>query len=30
VPDLKTLVRRLGRTPVGKNLVHAAVLPDPA
>jgi len=30
VPDLKTLVRRLGRTGPGKNLVHAAVLPDPA
>lgn len=30
MPDLKTIVRRLGRTPVGKNLVHAAVLPDPA
>ncbi|HET7648576.1 MAG TPA: class I SAM-dependent methyltransferase [Gaiellaceae bacterium] len=28
--DLKTLVRRLGRTGLGKNLVHAAVLPDPA
>jgi predicted O-methyltransferase YrrM len=30
VADLKTLVRRLGRTGPGKNLVHAAVLPDPA
>jgi predicted O-methyltransferase YrrM len=30
VPDLKTLVRRLGRTRPGKNLIHAAVLPDPA
>jgi predicted O-methyltransferase YrrM len=30
VADLKTLVRRLGRTGLGKNLVHAAVLPDPA
>ena len=30
MPDLKTIVRRLGRTRVGKNLVHAAVLPDPA
>jgi predicted O-methyltransferase YrrM len=27
---LKDLVRRAGRTPVGKNAVHAAVLPDPA
>ena len=26
----KRLVRRLGRTSLGKNLVHAAVLPDPA
>jgi predicted O-methyltransferase YrrM len=26
---LKELVRRLGHTPVGKNLIHAAVLPDP-
>jgi predicted O-methyltransferase YrrM len=30
VPDLKTLVRRLGRTGPGKNFVHAAVLSDPA
>jgi predicted O-methyltransferase YrrM len=27
---LKEWVRRLGRTSVGKNLIHAAVLPDPA
>lgn len=27
---VKELVRRLGRTSPGKNLVHAAVLPDPA
>jgi len=27
---LKHAVRRLGRTPVGKNLVHASVLGDPA
>src|SRR5581483_10922660 len=27
---LKDLVRRLGRTPVGKNLIHAAVLRDPS
>lgn len=27
---LKELVRRLGRTSVGKNLIHAAVLRDPA
>lgn len=27
---LKQTVRRLGRTPVGKNLVHASVLGDPA
>ena len=27
---MKQLVRRLGRTSLGKNLVHAAVLPDPA
>jgi predicted O-methyltransferase YrrM len=26
---LKELVRRGGRTPVGKNMIHAAVLPDP-
>jgi predicted O-methyltransferase YrrM len=26
---LKHHVRRLGRTPVGKNLIHTAVLPDP-
>ena len=26
----KALVRRLGRTSLGKNLIHAAVLPDPA
>jgi predicted O-methyltransferase YrrM len=26
---LKDLVRRLGRTPIGKNLIHAAVLRDP-
>jgi predicted O-methyltransferase YrrM len=31
VPErVKELVRRLGRTAPGKNLVHAAVLPDPA
>jgi predicted O-methyltransferase YrrM len=31
VPErVKELVRRLGRTTPGKNLVHAAVLPDPA
>jgi len=28
--SVKELVRRLGRTPVGKNLIHAAVLRDPA
>ncbi len=27
---VKELVRRLGRTGVGKNLIHAAVLRDPA
>ena len=27
---LKQLVRRAGRTRLGKNLIHAAVLPDPA
>ncbi|HEY3962049.1 MAG TPA: class I SAM-dependent methyltransferase [Gaiellaceae bacterium] len=27
---LKEWVRRLGRTSVGKNLIHTAVLPDPA
>jgi predicted O-methyltransferase YrrM len=27
---VKAIVRRLGRTTVGKNLIHAAVLPDPA
>jgi predicted O-methyltransferase YrrM len=27
---VKSLIRRLGRTRPGKNLVHAAVLPDPA
>ena len=27
---IKSLVRRLGRTSLGKNLVHAAVLSDPA
>jgi predicted O-methyltransferase YrrM len=27
---LKDLVRRLGRTAPGKNLIHASVLPDPA
>lgn len=27
---LKRIVRRLGRTGVGKNLIHAAVLPDPS
>jgi predicted O-methyltransferase YrrM len=31
VPDgIKSLVRRLGRTQVGKNLIHAAVLRDPS
>jgi predicted O-methyltransferase YrrM len=30
VADLKRLARRVGRTPLGKNLIHAAVLPDPA
>jgi predicted O-methyltransferase YrrM len=31
VPDrVKDLVRRLGRTGVGKNLIHASVLRDPA
>ena len=31
VPDrVKELVRRLGRTGVGKNLIHASVLRDPA
>ena len=30
MPSVKSLVRRLGRTGVGKNLIHAAVLPDPA
>jgi predicted O-methyltransferase YrrM len=27
---LKRLVRRAGRTPIGKNLIHAAALDDPA
>jgi predicted O-methyltransferase YrrM len=27
---VKELVRRLGRTSLGKNVIHAAVLPDPA
>ena len=27
---LKQLVRRLGRTRIGKDLIHASVLPDPA
>lgn len=27
---LKEIVRRLGRTSAGKNLIHASVLPDPA
>lgn len=27
---LKEIVRKLGRTSLGKNLIHAAVLPDPA
>ena len=27
---VKDLVRKLGRTPVGKNLIHASVLRDPA
>ncbi len=27
---LKMLVRRLGRTSLGKNVIHASVLPDPA
>jgi predicted O-methyltransferase YrrM len=27
---VKAIVRRLGRTTLGKNLIHAAVLPDPA
>jgi predicted O-methyltransferase YrrM len=30
VPNLKQLVRRAGRTRIGKNLIHAAVLRDPA
>ena len=30
MPSVKSLVRRLGRTTVGKNLIHASVLPDPA
>jgi predicted O-methyltransferase YrrM len=30
VSRLKDVVRRLGRTPIGKNLIHASVLPDPA
>jgi predicted O-methyltransferase YrrM len=30
VPSVKDIVRRLGRTSAGKNLIHAAVLPDPA
>ncbi len=30
MPNVKRLVRRLGRTRLGKNLIHAAVLPDPA
>jgi predicted O-methyltransferase YrrM len=28
--SLKQLVRKLGRTPLGKNLIHASVLRDPA
>jgi predicted O-methyltransferase YrrM len=28
--NVKAIVRRIGRTTVGKNLIHAAVLPDPA
>ena len=27
---MKAIVRRLGRTSLGKNLIHAAVLRDPA
>jgi len=30
VPSAKDIVRRLGRTTLGKNLIHASVLPDPA
>jgi predicted O-methyltransferase YrrM len=30
VSRVKDLVRRIGRTPVGKNLIHASVLRDPA
>jgi predicted O-methyltransferase YrrM len=30
VPNLKQLVRRAGRTRIGKNLIHASVLRDPA
>ena len=30
MPNLKQLVRRAGRTRIGKNLIHAAVLRDPA
>jgi predicted O-methyltransferase YrrM len=29
VADLKSFVRRLGRTRVGKDVIHTAVLPDP-
>ncbi len=30
MPNLKQLVRRAGRTQLGKNLIHASVLRDPA
>ncbi|HZT91809.1 MAG TPA: class I SAM-dependent methyltransferase [Gaiellaceae bacterium] len=30
MPGVKEVVRRLGRTSVGKNLIHASVLRDPA
>jgi predicted O-methyltransferase YrrM len=30
VPRVKGLVRRLGRTGIGKNLIHASVMRDPA
>jgi hypothetical protein len=30
VSRVKDLVRRLGRTSIGKNLIHASVLPDPS
>lgn len=30
MPSLKQLVRRAGRTKLGKNLIHASVLPDPS